>query len=321
MPEPRPSLPRIGAVAATAVLMALMAACGAIPRGPGPKRTPAPTSSSAGPTVASSSARPTAASSPATPTTTPTAPQTPSPAAGWLHPRPLQLVGLGDSVPAADACGCQGFLEQSADELGRLTGRGVRLHNDAVDGWTTSSVLQSLRSGAERRDLASGADLVVIEAGANDLPLSRITDPACQPVQSSPCFRPTLTAVGSALTTAVRLIRRIDPHPRPTIVLMGYWNVSVDGVRGRQRGSTYLRKSRALTLAFNRVVRTVAAQTRTIYVDAYTPLLGPDGGKDPSPYLLGDGDHPNRAGYQLLVRALIARLEQTGAITALSAER
>lgn len=303
----------VGAVAVLALVAIVVTACGVRP----PSRTttvPAPrTTTTPSPSEPSQPSEPsaTATPTPSGPTGTPTPSPTPD-------PKPLRLLGLGDSVPAADACGCRGFLEQASDVLTPLIGRSVRLHNDAVAGWTTSSVLDSLRSGAARQDLASGADLVVIEAGANDLPLGRITDPACQPVQASPCFRPILTAVGQALTTAVTLIRRTDPAPNPRVVLMGYWNVSVDGVTGRRRGQTYMADSRALTVAFNQVVRQVAARTGAVYVDAYTPLLGPNGGRDPSPYLLGDGDHPNRAGYRLLVDALVAKLKWTGDVAAWS---
>lgn len=219
-------------------------------------------------------------------------------------------------MPAAANCGCRGFLEQSADLLAPLIGQPVRVRNDAVGGWTSARVVRALRSGTVRADLAGGAGLVVIEAGANDLPLGQITDPSCQPVQSSPCFRPTLTAVGQALTTAVKLIRSIDPDHDPQIVLMGYWNVSVDGTVGQRRGAAYLKDSNDLTLALNRVVRTVVAQTGTIYVDAYTPLKGPHGDRDPSPYLLPDGNHPNRAGHRLLAQALVERLKQVGAVAA-----
>ena len=232
--------------------------------------------------------------------------------------RPLQVVGLGDSVPAAYGCGCSGFVEQSADTIGRLTRRQVVVHNDAVSGWTTADVVKDLKTGTGHDDLADGADLVIVEAGANDLDLGRITDPTCGRVDTSPCFRPELEVVDQALTKAVQLIRSTDPDHDPRIVLMGYWDVSVDGAVARRRGADYGRDSNELTLALNRVVRTVVARTGAIYVDAYTPLKGPDGGRDPSPYLLGDGDHPNRAGHRLLAKAVVSRLQQTGAIASWS---
>lgn len=296
--------------------MIMVASCGTRPQVSGSSPIPKPggsasaTSRPATPTPAT----PSAATGSATPSATSSS--SPSPAAG-----PLEIFGLGDSVPAAYNCGCDGFLEQSADLLAPSIGRPVRVRNDAVGGWTTTSVVRALRSGTVRADLTGGAELVVIEAGANDLPLDRITDPSCQPVQSSPCFRPTLTAVGDALTTAVKLIRSIDPDHDPRIVLMGYWNVSVDGTTGRRRGAEYLKDSNDLTLALNQVVRTVVAQTGTTYLDAYTPLKGPNGDRDPSPYLLPDGDHPNRAGHRLLADALVERLKQTGAVAAWRAGR
>jgi lysophospholipase L1-like esterase len=291
----------VTAAALAAAALIMVAACGTQPH----------TEPSTAPTTATPSAAP-----PATPSSSPSLTPSPSrsPTAG-----PLQMFGLGDSVPAADNCGCRGFLEQSADLLAPMINRPVRLRNDAVDGWTTSSVVSSLRSGQARKDLAGGAGLVIIEAGANDLALDRITDPSCQPVESSSCFRPQLTAVGDALTTAVEMIRTIDPDHDPTIALMGYWNVSVDGRTGQARGSEYLKDSDDLTLALNQVVRTVVARTHTIYVDAYTPLKGPEGSRDPSPYLLSDGDHPNKAGYRLLAEAVVDKLQQAGAVAAWSA--
>lgn len=302
----------VGVVVLAVVVVIMAASCGTRPQVPGSSPTPKP-----GTPAPATLTRPTpSADMPGSATPRAMGSPSPSPAA-----RPLEMFGLGDSVPAAGNCGCRGFLEQSADFLAPSIGRQVRVRNDAVDGWTTTSVVRALRSGTVRTDLTGGADLVVIEAGANDLPLGQITDPSCQPVQSSPCFRPTLTAVGKALTTAVKLIRSIDSDHDPRIVLMGYWNVSVDGTAGQRRGPAYLKDSNDLTLALNQVVRTVVAQTGTTYLDAYTPLKGPDGDRDPSPYLLPDGDHPNRAGHRLLAEALVERLKRTGAVAAWRAER
>lgn len=283
-------------------LCLVVASCGSKPPDPHRRTTPpAP-------------ARPTAAPSPAPDATTTSA--APTPAAPTTPPPPLRIVGLGDSVPAAHGCGCEGFVGLSGDLLSRLIKRKVVVHNDAVGGWTSRDVVQDLRHGTSRDNLTDGADLVIIEAGANDLPMGRITDPQCHQVESSQCFGPALAAVRQALTAAVQLVRHDDPDHDVRIVLMGYWNVGVDGVVGRRLGAEYVQGSNSVTLALNDVVRGVAAQNAAIYVDAYTPLKGPDGGRDASPYLLNDGDHPNRAGHRLLADAVVQQLKKSGAVEA-----
>ena len=95
-------------------------------------------SAAAGRRTPSSPGSPTPPRATSTPVPTPTRPPTPT-------PRPaLRVVGLGDSVPAADACGCDGYLEQLVPALRATTGRQVTLANDATGGWTTQDVVNDL---------------------------------------------------------------------------------------------------------------------------------------------------------------------------------
>ncbi|QDP95727.1 SGNH/GDSL hydrolase family protein [Microlunatus elymi] len=229
---------------------------------------------------------------------------------------PLTVVVLGDSVPAADLCGCQGFSELTAARLQQATGREVILHNDAVDGWTSQQVLADAQSGTSHDDLAAGADLVIIEAGANDLPLGRLNEPQCQPAAGSDCFAPTLRQVGDQLTATVREVRAVDPVPDVEIVLMGYWNVSVDGAVGQARGAAYVAASDEVTQDFNAMVIDVSRRTGATYVDAYAALKGGDGQRDPTAYLIADGDHPNAAGNRRLAQYVYNALARAGTVTA-----
>jgi lysophospholipase L1-like esterase len=226
----------------------------------------------------------------------------------------LRVVGLGDSVPAADTCGCTGYLEQLTADLHAATGRGVTLRNDATSGWTTRDVLDDLARGHSHDDLVAGADLVVVEIGANDFDLSRLTDPACAPAAGSPCFRSTLAGLRSGLTGVVDRARALAPGAR--IALLGYWNVGVDGTVGRSLGSTYVASSDALTRAVNHVVVEVTRDTGATYVDAYTPLKGAGGHRDPTEDLLDDGDHPNASGHARLADAVLDALQSSGSVAA-----
>jgi lysophospholipase L1-like esterase len=225
---------------------------------------------------------------------------------------PLRVVGLGDSVPAADTCDCDGFLEQLVPDLHATTGRSVTLRNDATSGWTTRDVLTDLSRGRARVDLTQGADLVVVEIGANDFDLARLTDASCAPAGSSPCFRDTLTRLRSDLTTIVDRVRALAPGTR--VALMGYWNVSVDGSVGRALGPTYVAGSDALTRDVNQVVLDVARDTGATYVDAYTPLKGTEGDRNPTEDLLDDGDHPDASGHARLADAVLDALQASGAV-------
>ncbi len=225
---------------------------------------------------------------------------------------PLRVVGVGDSVPSADACGCAGDLEQLATALSRTTGRAVSLANDAVSGRTSHDVLDDLTQGRSHDDVARGADLVVVEIGANDLDLSRLSDATCAPTGATACFADTLADVRSTLGRVVAQVRRLDPTPDPTIALLGYWNVGPDGAVGRSLGPAYVRNSAALTARLNTVVREVATDSGALYVDVLTPFLGASGTRDPTADLLPDGDHPNAAGYRLMATAVLDALRATG---------
>jgi lysophospholipase L1-like esterase len=225
---------------------------------------------------------------------------------------PLRVVGLGDSVPAADTCDCSGFLEQLSPALHAATGRVVTLRNDAVGGWTTHDVLDDLAGGRARADLGDGADLVVVEIGANDFDLSRLADPSCAPAGSSACFHTTLAGLRSGLTSVVDRVRHLAPGAR--VALVGYWNVGVDGSVGRSLGPTYVAGSDALTKAVNQVVLDVTRRTGSTYVDAYTPLKGTGGHRDPTEDLLDDGDHPDASGHARLADAVLDTLQSSGAV-------
>jgi lysophospholipase L1-like esterase len=240
-------------------------------------------------------------------------PRTPTPSVP--PPGPLTLVALGDSVPSATTCDCAGFVERVGARLTTLTGRRWVVRNDANGGWTTADVEDDLRAPSTHDDL-SRADLVLVEAGANDFDLDRVDDPDCRPASTSACWAAPLQRLRGGLTRIINDIRRIDARPDLRIAVLGYWNVTVDGAVGKALGEDFVLGSDALTRLVNTTVEAVASSTGALYVDAYTPLKGADGSRDPTGDLLGDGDHPNARGHTLLTAAVVDGLEGAGAVAA-----
>ncbi|WP_347350785.1 SGNH/GDSL hydrolase family protein [Intrasporangium sp.] len=226
---------------------------------------------------------------------------------------PLRIVALGDSVPADTGCPCRGYVADLGAVLQGLTHRTTDVRNDAVAGWTSADVLTALDSGQLSGDLA-GADLVVVQAGANDFDPGRIGDPACPPTATSPCWRPTLATLRTGLVGISRRVRALDTNPDLRIALVGYWNVTVDGAVGQSRGAQFVTDSTALTVVVNDTISAVAAQQHDVYVDAFTGFKGPDGRRDPTPDLQADGDHPNAAGNAILTAAVRYALVDSGAL-------
>jgi lysophospholipase L1-like esterase len=229
---------------------------------------------------------------------------------------PLRVVALGDSVPAATGCPCRGYIADVGTTLQALTHRPVTAVNDATGGWTTADVVNDLASGSTPTDIA-GADLVIVQVGANDFDLSRIGDPACFPAASSSCWRPALTALRAGLEQIAARIHALDRNPALRIAFVGYWNVTVDGqVAASTLGSRGLANSNELTSVVNATISGASAATHSIYVDAYTPFKGENGSRDPTEDLLEDGDPPTAPGHETLTAAVQPALAAAGAVAA-----
>jgi len=197
------------------------------------------------------------------------------------------VVTLGDSVPAGAACGCDPFPDlyaraQHATDV-----------NLAQPGFTTSDVLGQL--AGDRAALASAAE-VLIMVGANDLAGAFDDDDP---------YRPAAARVRTNVVAAVTEIEKVNHVP---VVVLGYWNVVLDGkVAAQQYGPSEVRDSQQATDLTNQALKQAAEQTGATYISTEEAFHGHDGNADVTALLAPDGDHPNAAGHAAIA-ALIPPL-------------
>ncbi len=220
------------------------------------------------------------------------------------QPQPLTgagVVGLGDSVPAGTACACTSYVTLVAKQLATRFDRSVPVTNFAVNGQTSSGLLDQLTQPATRRALAQ-ASVVIVTIGANDFDADEVADGACSRPDSAGCFGADLAALRSHLDAILARVHAAVP-PVSRVLVTGYWNVFLDGDVGSAKGASYVTNSDTLTRKVNAAVAAAAARAGDTYVDLYAPFKG-DGSRDDTRLLAADGDHPSAAGHQVIAAAL-----------------
>ena len=243
----------------------------------------------------STSAAPTSAV-PATP-----APVPPGPATSTGSTRGL-VVGLGDSVTAGTSCGCRPFIAQYAAALAARDHVATGAVNLGRSGLTIAGLTTQVAATETRRTLGT-ASVVVVTIGANDLaPLvGRWRDGDCD----DECVRDATAGLAGPLDGVLSRVRAQVPGGAHLLVTT-YWNVFEDGdVADGDYGPRFAQWSDTVTAQANSAICTAALQVHATCVDLYRSFNGA-GGKDPTPLLADDGDHPNAAGHALIARDLLA---------------
>jgi lysophospholipase L1-like esterase len=216
------------------------------------------------------------------------------------------VVGLGDSVPAGNVCGCTSYVSQVGKQEAAEHGTSADVSNLAVGGYQTSDVLDQLTDKSVQRKLTD-ADLVIITIGANDFATGEVGDQDCRG-PALDCFRSTLHRQASQLDA---LFTKVDAlvGEQTTVLVTGYWNVFLDGDVAATRGADYVRNSVALTRAENSQIAAEARAEGATYADIFTPFKGDAGTRDDTALLASDGDHPNAAGHRLIAKTLESVLD------------
>jgi lysophospholipase L1-like esterase len=198
------------------------------------------------------------------------------------------VVTLGDSVAAGAVCDCDPFPALYAK------GQHAVDVNLAESGETASDMRDQLPGDL---GAVSQAAEVLIMIGANDV-ADTIDDPSTYPAAA--------TSVQNDVTATIADIEKT--HTVPVIVL-GYWNVVLDGQVGQQTyGPDGVRAAAQATSMINNALQAAASTNADAeYISTDPAFHGVDGNHDPTDLLASDGDHPNADG-QAAIAALLPPL-------------
>jgi lysophospholipase L1-like esterase len=209
-------------------------------------------------------------------------------------------VALGDSVPYGTACGCTPYPQLTADDIAHHVGHSVNASNDAQPGWTTTDVLNQLQHDDGVSSRVQRASVVTVEIGANDVAHS----PSCG--DELECYAPTLPDVQHNLDTIVGRIHALTHGHPVSVVLVDYWSVWLGGTYAQAQGPEYVQAADNLTAQVDDIIKTVAHNTGSTYVDLRTAFRGPDHDGDETNLLAPDGEHPNAEGQETIAQAIEA---------------
>jgi lysophospholipase L1-like esterase len=220
-------------------------------------------------------------------------------------PRTWSIVALGDSVPRGTNCDCRAYPSLSADGLTASTGETVTATNDSVAGYTTSNVLEQLKSNSDVIGHVRTADAIEIEVGANDVAYTTRCGTTVD------CYAPAIPTIEKNLAAIVGRAHELTSGHKVLIVLLDYWSVWLGGQYAASQGDTYVAAAEEMTDRVNTVIKSTAAETGSAYVDLRAAFKGPDYSYDETQYLSSDGDHPNAAGHRQIAAATEAVIEKT----------
>jgi len=219
--------------------------------------------------------------------------------------RTWSIVALGDSVPRGTNCDCRPYPPLTADGLTASSGRTVKATNDSVAGYTTSNVLQQLKTNEAVIGHVRNADAVEIEIGANDVPYSK----SCG--TSVDCYAPRVPTIEKNLNAIVRRVHTLTAGRRVLVVLLDYWSVWLGGQYAAAKGEAYVSAAEEMTDRVNAVIKSTAARKGAAYVDLRAAFKGPDYSYDETHYLSSDGDHPNAAGHRKIAAVTEDAIEKS----------
>ncbi|PWU24783.1 MAG: hypothetical protein C5B48_04635 [Candidatus Rokuibacteriota bacterium] len=221
-------------------------------------------------------------------------------------PRTWSIVALGDSVPSGYNCNCTPFPQLSAQGLTTSTGQTVTATNDAVAGYTTTNVLDQLKSDSAVIDQVSKADAVEINIGANDVPYN---GQKCG--TSVDCYAPLVAPTQKNLASIVSRVHDLTSGHKVLVVLLDYWSIWLGGTYARKQGHDYVSAARQMTAEVDSAIKTTASKSGSAYVSERGAFKGPSFGYIESHYLATDGEHPNAKGHHAIATAAETVIQDT----------
>jgi lysophospholipase L1-like esterase len=220
--------------------------------------------------------------------------------------RTWSIVALGDSVPSGYHCNCTPYPQLSVNGLSSITDQSVTATNDAVAGYTTTNVLDQLKSDSTVIGQVSKADAVEINVGANDVPYN-----ANSCGTKVDCYASLVAPMQKNLGAIVSRVHDLTSGHKVLVVLLDYWSIWLGGTYARNKGHDYVSAARQMTAHVDRAIRATASQTGSAYVSERRAFKGPSFGYIESHYLATDGEHPNAAGHQAIATATETVIKHT----------
>jgi lysophospholipase L1-like esterase len=214
------------------------------------------------------------------------------------------IVALGDSVPSGYHCNCTPYPQLSAKGLSASTGETVAATNDAVAGYTTTNLLDQLKSDTAVIDAVKKADALEINVGANDVPYN-----ANSCGTNVECYAPLVAPMQKNLAAIVTRVHDLTSGHKVLVELLDYWSIWQGGTYARNKGQAYVQAARQMTAQVDSAIKTTASQSGSVYVSERRAFKGPSFGYMETHYLATDGDHPNAAGHEAIAKAAQAAIE------------
>ncbi len=219
-------------------------------------------------------------------------------------PANWQYTALGDSLAAGIGDAQGGYVPRYRAHVQTDTGHPVTLIDRGVPGWTSTDLLDALRTDPSMRAQVAGSQVVTFQIGGNDLlqALQRYQAGTCGGPDNQRCFGETIALfkinwnaiiaqILALRSTSDTVVRTMDIY-NPVVNLLKLYGVFAEI-------KPYLDD-------LNRYIHLTASANRIHVARAYREFNGPNGDEDAGAkgYISADGIHPNSAGHDAVARLL-----------------
>lgn len=216
----------------------------------------------------------------------------------------VSYVALGDSL-ATGAGASTSYVAEYAAALEARTRTDIEVTNLAVNGWTSTDLLEAITGDEAMRTAVAGADLVTVDIGANDLlgQLPYYASGNCGGDDNLQCLRDAIGQVEQQWATILDEIIALRDGNVGGIATIDLYQPFV----GNPRVADDLDVLRPVMADLNAVLAEVATARDIPVATVHEAFHGADGTGDPNETFLisVDGLHPSNAGHQAIAQELL----------------
>jgi lysophospholipase L1-like esterase len=210
-------------------------------------------------------------------------------------------VALGDSNPGGFGVS-HSYVDIYADYIASDMGVGVRVHNWASYGATSTSLLSRLSSSSELQQDIRNAEIITIDIGANDWTpvLHMYPHKECGGSDNQDCLRELLQTYKQNLKAILQEIADLQGENAGTLIrLVDLYMSNCDYPNIYRVGeSEVFNGIKPYLDEFNAFISEAAQTHHAKVVPLYLTFNGPEGNQNPRTYLQGDQCHLRAKGHQ-----------------------